>query len=95
MWDIIVNSSDIPPDSLQRNVFVWNAGDPCPQPVQLNVTHLESCKYLKGFDYFAVRRLFSSLTLSFTAHSQFRIYVVSCDRSNLMTAVHWGASCTK
>jgi len=55
MWDIIVNSSDVSPDSVQRNVFFWSEGDPCPQPAQLNASVLEPCKFLKGYDYFAVR----------------------------------------
>lgn len=54
MWDIIVNSTNIPPNAIQRNVFYWIQGDPCPQPVQLNTSLLEPCKYLHGYDYFEV-----------------------------------------
>ncbi|XP_065202273.1 dual oxidase [Planococcus citri] len=52
MWDIIVNSSDTSPDSIQKEVFFWTEGDPCPQPMQLNATSMEPCKYLTGYDYF-------------------------------------------
>lgn len=52
LWDIIVNSTSIRHDQLQRNVFTWHDGDPCPQPYQLNASLLEPCKYLKGYDYF-------------------------------------------
>lgn len=54
LWDVIVNSTDVKPDSLQREVFFWNDGDPCPQPGQIEPSTLEPCSYLKGFDYFEV-----------------------------------------
>lgn len=54
LWDIIVNATDIGAEAVQRNVFFFNAGDPCPQPVQLNATMMMPCSYLKGFDYFEV-----------------------------------------
>lgn len=53
MWDIIVNSTDIDPDEIQKDVFHWSEGDPCPQPEQLNATLLEPCNYLEGYDYFS------------------------------------------
>lgn len=49
-----MNSTDIKPGEIQRNIFSWSDGDPCPQPVQLNTSLLEPCKYLKGYDYFEV-----------------------------------------
>ncbi|XP_066998293.1 dual oxidase [Anabrus simplex] len=52
LWDVIVNSSDIPPEAIQKKVFFWKNGDPCPQPFQLNTSLLEPCKYLQGYDYF-------------------------------------------
>lgn len=52
-----MNSTDIGPDDIQRNVFIWSEEDPCPQPEQLNASNLEPCKYLKGFDYFSVKLL--------------------------------------
>lgn len=54
LWDVIVNSTDVEPESLQREVFFWNDGDPCPQPGQIEPSTLEPCSYLKGFDYFEV-----------------------------------------
>nr|CAD7589006.1 unnamed protein product [Timema genevievae] len=52
LYDIIVNCTDIKPKEVQKNVFFWRKGDPCPQPLQLNNSLLEPCKYLRGFDYF-------------------------------------------
>lgn len=53
LWDIIVNATDINPDEIQKNVFFFKDGDPCPQPEQLNATKLEPCSYLEGYDYFS------------------------------------------
>lgn len=52
LWDIIVNVSDIPIESIQKNVFMFKPGDPCPQPTQLNSSLLEPCSILPGWDYF-------------------------------------------
>lgn len=52
MWDIIANSTGIAADAIQRDVFYWREGDPCPQPGQLNTSALESCNNLGGYDYF-------------------------------------------
>ena len=54
LWDIIVNATGIPPDVIQKNVFTWKEGDPCPQPYQLNSTMLEPCVPLQRYDYFEV-----------------------------------------
>lgn len=51
-WDIIVNSSDVPADAIQRDVFQFSSGDPCPQPQQLNSSLLEPCDILPGWNYF-------------------------------------------
>lgn len=53
LWDVIVNSTAVPPDAIQKNVFMWHEGDPCQQPLQLNATELEPCSYLQGYDYFS------------------------------------------
>lgn len=52
-WDVIVNSTGINIGDIQKNVFIWQKGDPCPQPLQLNATELEPCSYLQGYDYFS------------------------------------------
>ncbi|CAG9818789.1 unnamed protein product [Phaedon cochleariae] len=52
MWDIIVNSTNIDPKAIQKNVFFWVKGDPCPQPMQLNISIMEPCKTISGYDYF-------------------------------------------
>lgn len=57
LWDIIVNSTEINPGDVQRDVFFWFNGDPCPQPMQLNASVLDPCNYLQGFDYFEVHNL--------------------------------------
>lgn len=53
LWDVIVNSTDIKPGDIQKNVFMWHKNDPCPQPMQLNASELEPCSYLQGYDYFS------------------------------------------
>lgn len=53
LWDIIVNSTNIQPEDIQKDVFMWREGDPCPQPLQLNATELEPCNYLGSYDYFS------------------------------------------
>jgi len=53
LWDIIVNSTDVNEEEIQKDVFMWRTGDPCPQPMQLNATELEPCTYLEGYDYFS------------------------------------------
>lgn len=57
LWDIIVNSTNIEPNAIQRNVFYWVQGDPCPQPMQLNISLMEPCKIIGGYDYFEVNLL--------------------------------------
>lgn len=54
LWDVIVNSTNIDPKAIQKNVFYWVQGDPCPQPMQLNISLMEPCKILGGYDYFEV-----------------------------------------
>ena len=59
--DVITNSTTIQPDQLQGNVFLWETGNPCPQPQQLNASFLEPCDFIQGFDYFEVNNIFTSL----------------------------------
>jgi dual oxidase len=56
LWDVIVNSTSIAPHHMQKNVFFWMNGDPCPQPMQLNASLMEPCKILNGYDYFEVNK---------------------------------------
>lgn len=53
LYDIIVNSTSIEAEQIQRNVFQFIDGDPCPQPEQLNASLLEPCSHIEGFDYFS------------------------------------------
>ena len=55
--DIIKQVTSIAENDIQEDVFEWNTGDPCRQPLQLNASHLEHCPYLKGHDYFQVREM--------------------------------------
>ena len=48
--DIIHAVTDINRGEIQENVFLWESGDPCPQPAQLNATEMDPCMYLKGDD---------------------------------------------
>lgn len=67
-WDILVNTTDIDPSYIQRNVFVWSDGDPCPQPGQIVSSALEPCLMLSGYDYFhgnEVTYIYSCITLAF------------------------------
>lgn len=57
LWDVIVNSTKIDPNAIQKHVFYWIEGDPCPQPTQLNVSLMEPCKILGGYDYFEVKKI--------------------------------------
>lgn len=52
LWDILVNASNIPPEAIQKDIFRFKPGDPCPQPSQINSTQLEPCMILVGWDYF-------------------------------------------
>ena len=55
--DIIKKVTTIGDEHIQKNVFNFKDGDPCPQPFQLNASQLESCPYLRGYDYFEVHRV--------------------------------------
>ena len=46
--DIILAVTDIQRGDIQENVFLWQSGDPCPQPHQLNATEMDPCMFLQG-----------------------------------------------
>lgn len=52
LYDIIVNSTLIPDNSIQRNVFQFKPNDPCPQPGQLSSSQLQPCYIVRGHSYF-------------------------------------------
>ena len=54
--DIIKKVTTIGDEHIQKDVFIFKEGDPCPQPFQLNASQLENCPYLRGYDYFEVHR---------------------------------------
>ena len=52
LWDVIVNATNVSPYEIQKEVFFWNEGDPCPQPRQLNASDLQPCALPKEKDSF-------------------------------------------
>ncbi|PIO58043.1 hypothetical protein TELCIR_20532, partial [Teladorsagia circumcincta] len=50
--DIIRDTTAISDQWLQKDVFFFKDGDPCPQPFQVNVTGLEECVPFMRFDHF-------------------------------------------
>ncbi|CAI4224724.1 unnamed protein product [Auanema sp. JU1783] len=50
--DIIKDTTEISENMLQKDVFFWKNGDPCPQPYQVNNTGLEPCIPFMRFDHF-------------------------------------------
>lgn len=52
LWDILVNTTSIPPNAIQKNVFQFVDGSPCPQPSQIRSNMLEPCLIMASFDYF-------------------------------------------
>ena len=55
LYDIILSTTNISRTDIQEKVFFHTAGDPCPQPLQLNASLMEPCRFLSGHDYFQVR----------------------------------------
>ena len=54
LYDIILATTNISRFDIQEKVFFHTADDPCPQPLQLNASLMESCRFLSGHDYFQV-----------------------------------------
>lgn len=52
LYKVIIETLDIAPEALQRNVLYWREGDPCRQPKQLNSSMLEKCIEKRTIDYF-------------------------------------------
>uniref|UniRef100_A0A8C6DK07 NAD(P)H oxidase (H2O2-forming) n=1 Tax=Moschus moschiferus TaxID=68415 RepID=A0A8C6DK07_MOSMO len=50
--DVLVAVTNVDPDTLQPNVFIWQNGEPCPQPRQLTVKDLPPCVPLTEIHYF-------------------------------------------
>lgn len=50
--DVVVAVTNVTPSALQPKVFVWQEGDPCPQPQQLTTADLPPCVPLTELDYF-------------------------------------------
>ncbi|XP_023209588.1 dual oxidase-like isoform X1 [Centruroides sculpturatus] len=68
MYDVIINATSIRIGQIQRNVFSWHRGDPCPQPSQLSSSMMEPCAILDGYDYFhgnEVAYIYSCIALTF------------------------------
>ncbi|XP_043219093.1 dual oxidase-like [Amphibalanus amphitrite] len=52
LYDIILATTNISRLDIQEKVFFHTADDPCPQPLQLNASLMEPCRFLSGHDYF-------------------------------------------
>ena len=52
--DVIKKVTTIGDADIQKELFFFNEGDPCPQPIQLNESQLENCPFLRGYDYLQV-----------------------------------------
>ncbi|XP_049638484.1 dual oxidase 1 [Suncus etruscus] len=50
--DVLMAVFNLSSSALQPNVFFWNEGDPCPQPMQLNTEALPACIPYTIRDYF-------------------------------------------
>ncbi|XP_036004367.1 dual oxidase 1 [Fundulus heteroclitus] len=50
--DVLIAVTSAEPTDLQRNVFFWMNGDPCPQPTQLDASMLHPCSNVTKLDYF-------------------------------------------
>uniref|UniRef100_A0A3Q2QI79 NAD(P)H oxidase (H2O2-forming) n=1 Tax=Fundulus heteroclitus TaxID=8078 RepID=A0A3Q2QI79_FUNHE len=50
--DVLIAVTSAEPTDLQRNVFFWMRGDPCPQPTQLDASMLHPCSNVTTLDYF-------------------------------------------
>ena len=68
LYDVITSTLNISDGEIQRNVFFFREGDPCPQPEQLNASTLAPCNILSGYDYFSgseVPYIYGCLLLGF------------------------------
>ncbi|XP_067829735.1 dual oxidase 2-like [Heptranchias perlo] len=50
--DVLLATINVGDAGIQRNVFFWKDGDPCPQPKQLNESDMEPCIKLRTMHYF-------------------------------------------
>uniref|UniRef100_UPI00398F1C9E dual oxidase 2-like isoform X2 n=1 Tax=Pristiophorus japonicus TaxID=55135 RepID=UPI00398F1C9E len=50
--DVLLATTTAEPGDIQRDVFYWMDGDPCPQPNQLNDGNMEPCKNFTTMHYF-------------------------------------------
>uniref|UniRef100_A0A4W3IEX4 NAD(P)H oxidase (H2O2-forming) n=1 Tax=Callorhinchus milii TaxID=7868 RepID=A0A4W3IEX4_CALMI len=51
-YDVLLATTSAETGDIQRNVFLWKNGGPCPQPKQLTESDLESCVQLTTINYF-------------------------------------------
>ncbi|KAJ3596396.1 hypothetical protein NHX12_002803 [Muraenolepis orangiensis] len=50
--DVLVAVTGVEAGDVQQRAFLWNDGDPCPQPAQVNASALHPCTNLTTLDYF-------------------------------------------
>ncbi|XP_071007469.1 dual oxidase 2-like [Oncorhynchus clarkii lewisi] len=50
--DVIAAVTSAEPEDIQRKVFFWKDGDPCPQPSQVTISELHPCTNATKLNYF-------------------------------------------
>uniref|UniRef100_A0A8C8C430 NAD(P)H oxidase (H2O2-forming) n=2 Tax=Oncorhynchus tshawytscha TaxID=74940 RepID=A0A8C8C430_ONCTS len=50
--DVIAAVTSAEPEDIQRKVFFWRDGDPCPQPSQVTISELHPCTNATKLNYF-------------------------------------------
>ncbi|CAH2273697.1 dual oxidase 2-like [Pelobates cultripes] len=63
--DVLLAVINTTSSDIQDNVFMWKAGDPCPQPSQLKSDELEPCVPLVVADYFEGSGAGFGITIAF------------------------------
>ncbi|XP_072348918.1 dual oxidase 2 [Scyliorhinus torazame] len=51
-FDVLGKALNTSQSEIQKDVFVWKAGDPCPQPKQVTIADLEPCTSAINLKYF-------------------------------------------
>uniref|UniRef100_A0AAY4B5T7 NAD(P)H oxidase (H2O2-forming) n=1 Tax=Denticeps clupeoides TaxID=299321 RepID=A0AAY4B5T7_9TELE len=52
LHDVILASTKAEPGDVQKKVFFWRNGDPCPQPQQIKASDLHPCTKATSLDFF-------------------------------------------
>ncbi|KAM8974091.1 dual oxidase 1-like [Pelodytes ibericus] len=89
--DVVLAVTSADAGDIQREVFTWVNGDPCPQPEQISVGKLGTCSPLTVTDYFAGSVTgYSTLVLaicSFPLVSYFIAWIVAQSRKRVLKKI--------